>query len=1035
MRHMRSRDRSSLYPLLASVVVGFFLVGSPAAAEAPSPPPYYAIRDVTVMTGTGERLERATVLIADGLIEAVGRGLEIPADAWVIEGAGLELYPGLIDAMTNLGQQRAAAGAAARPPGGGAPGRPPGASRPPQVRGPQDRPQTTPWRNAADLVTTGDARVGSWREAGFTTAVTAPEDGFFGGQAALIALGDGEPRDMVIATPVAQRLNFELPTRTRAYPGSLMGRLSYIKQVFSDARHYGEVTSLYLESPKGRRRPAYDRTLAPIQTAVTEGLPFLIPGDVGRELDRVLEMAAEYRLEPIVYGGQGAYERIPRLRKSGAALLVSLDWPDEDRDRDPETDTELRTLYHRRLAPTTPKLLAEAGVPFAFYSSGLASPSKVFEGIRKAVAAGLSSDAALEALTSGAARIYGVDDWLGSIEVGKVANLVLATGEPWAEDVEIKAVFIDGRKYQKRAPSEPVEPPASDVGGTWELTLESPRGTRELEARLEMPEDGKVTGEITSERGTQTLEKGRMSANVLSFKTTRTGEGRTMEASYRLTVTADSLEGTLSAGPMSMEISGERTAAATPAAQGDAGDEPAVSLEELEAAMALYRGPVRGHDILAITNARVYTVSGATIENGTVVVADGKIAAVGSDVEVPSNAMIVDAGGGSLIPGIIDAHSHIAVEGGVNEGSLAVTAMVTVDDVINPDDVGIYRALAGGVTTVNLLHGSSNPIGGGNAVLKLRWGQDAAGLRFAGASPGIKFALGENPKRSRGNRPGVPARYPATRMGVMDVIRGAFQEARDYRQEWADYERAVAAKQQPMPPRRDFKLERLVEILTGDRLVHAHCYRADEILQLMRVAEEFGFKIRTLQHVLEGYKVADENDAHGAGASTFSDWWGYKAEAYDAIPHNAALMTERGVLVSINSDSGEEMRHLNQEAAKAMKWGGLGEIEALKLVTWNPAKQLGVEDRVGSIEVGKDADLVLYDGPPMSVFSVVQKTFVDGDLYFDREADVERQAAIDAIRQKLEPEDGEKAEAPARQARRREPRWSEPAYSCQEEGR
>ncbi len=877
--------------------------------------------------------------------------------------------------------------------------------------------------------------MGSWREAGFTTVVTAPGDGFFAGQAALIALGDGEPREMVIATPVAQRLNFEVTTRAREYPGSLMGRLAFVKQVFSDARHYGAATSLYLESPKGRRRPAYDRTLAPIHAAVSDGLPFLIPGDVGRELDRVLEMAAEYQLKPVVYGGQGAYERVPRLRQGGAALLVSLDWPEENKDRDPDADTELRTLYHRRMAPTTPKLLAEAGVPFAVYSSGLASPSKVFEGIRKAVDAGLPSDAALQALTSGAARIYGVNDRLGSIEAGKVANLVLATGEPWAEDVEIKAVFIDGRKYEKRAPSEQAEPPASDVSGAWKLTLESPRGARELEARLEMAEDGKVTGEMSGERGTQTLEEGRMIADVLSFETTRTMGGRTVEASYRLNVTGSTLEGTLSAGSMSMQVSGERTATATPAVQGDAGDEPAVSLEELEAAMALYRGAVREHDVLAITNARVYTVSGETIENGTVVVADGKIAAVGSDVEVPSNAVIVDAAGGSLIPGIIDAHSHIAIEGGVNEGSLAVTAMVTVEDVINPDDVGIYRALAGGVTAVNLLHGSANPIGGGNAVLKLRWGQDAAGLRLAGARPGIKFALGENPKRSRGSRPGVPPRYPATRMGVMDVISGAFQEARDYRQEWAEYELAVAAKQKPMPPRRDFKFERLAEILEGERWVHAHSYRADEILQLMRVAEEFGFKIRTLQHVLEGYKVADEIAAHGAGASTFSDWWGYKAEAYDAIPHNAALMTERGVFVSINSDSGEEMRHLNQEAAKAMKWGGLDEIQALKLVTWNPAEQLGVEDRVGSIEVGKDADLVLYDGPPMSVFSVVQKTFVDGDLYFDRDADAERQATIDAIRQKLEPEDGEKAEDPARRARRRDPRWSEPAYSCWEEGR
>ena len=273
-------------------------------------------------------------------------------------------------------------------------------------------------------------------------------------------------------------------------------------------------------------------------------------------------------------------------------------------------------------------------------------------------------------------------------------------------------------------------------------------------------------------------------------------------------------------------------------------------------------------------------------------------------------------------------------------------------------------------------------------------------------------------------------------MGVMDVIRGAFQEARDYRQEWAEkYGRAVKAKKKPLPPRRDFKLERLVEILEGERLVHAHSYRADEILQLMRVAEEFGFKIRTLQHVLEGYKVADEIAAHGAGASTFSDWWGYKVEAYDAIPHNAALMTRA------RRSRFDQLRQWRGDAPPEPGGRQGDEVGRARRNRGAPARHLEPGEAArhrgprGSIEVGKDADLVLYDGPPMSVFSVVQKTFVDGDLYFDREADIERQAAIDAIRQKLEPEDGEKAEAPARRARRREPRWSEPTYSCQEEGR
>ncbi|MCZ6507353.1 MAG: amidohydrolase family protein, partial [Acidobacteria bacterium] len=654
----------------------------------------------------------------------------------------------------------------------------------------------------------------------------------------------------------------------------------------------------------------------------------------------------------------------------------------------------------------------------------LSSPSKIFDKLRQAIDAGLDADDALSALTSDAAKIFGVDGRLGTIERGKIANLVLATAEPWAEDAEVRAVFVDGRKYEQRKSDEPTEAPNQDVSGTWALAVESPRGTRELTAELEMAEDGKVTGEVTSERGSNDVEEGRMSGDLLRFKVTRSMGGRSMEASYSLEVSADTVSGTVSAGPMTMDISGERTSKPEDEAEAKDGEDeaPAVSIDELREAMAIYQGPVDELGTFAIVNARIYTVSGETIDNGKVVVSSGKIRAVGADVHVPAGAMTIDAAGGSLIPGIIDAHSHIAGDGGLNEGTLAVSSMVGIEDVLDPDDIAIYRALAGGVTSANILHGSSNPIGGRNQVIKLRWGADAEGIKLKSAPPGIKFALGENPKRSNFRRPGMPQRYPQTRMGVMDVIRRAFAEAREYQREWSAY-RARSPRSRSTPPRRDLKLEPLVEILEGKRLVHSHCYRADEILQLLRLAEEFGFRIATLQHVLEGYKVADEIAAHGAGASTFSDWWGYKIEAYDAIPHNAALMTERGVLVSINSDSGEEMRHLNQEAAKTMKWGGLDEKEALRLVTLNPAIQLGIDDRVGSIEVGKDADLVLYDGHPLALASVVQKTFVDGDLYFDLAADRERQTMIDAIKKRLLPADDESDEAEPDEA---EPDEAEP---------
>ena len=393
--------------------------------------------------------------------------------------------------------------------------------------------------------------------------------------------------------------------------------------------------------------------------------------------------------------------------------------------------------------------------------------------------------------------------------------------------------------------------------------------------------------------------------------------------------------------------------------------------------------------VLLIQNATILTVSHGTIEHGSVLIKDGKIAEVGTNVKAPKDAQVVDAAGQFVIPGIIDCHSHIAVDGSVNEGSISVSSIVNIADVLNPDDIDIYRDLAGGVTVANVLHGSANSIGGQTVVIKLRWGQPASKLPFEGALPGIKFALGENPKRSNFSVPGSAQRYPTTRMGVEETIRTAFAEARDYKKTWDDYDKRVAAGEKNLiPPRRDLRLDPLVEVLEGKRYVHSHCYREDEILMLLRVAKEFGFKVRTFQHVLEGYKVADEIAAAGSGASTFSDWWAYKVEAYDAIPYNAALMTRRGVIVSINSDDAEEATHLNQEAAKTMKYGGLSHDEALKLVTLNPAIQLGIDKRVGTIDVGKDADLVIYNHDPLSAYAVVQKTLIDGRIYFDRQRDI-----------------------------------------------
>ena len=425
-----------------------------------------------------------------------------------------------------------------------------------------------------------------------------------------------------------------------------------------------------------------------------------------------------------------------------------------------------------------------------------------------------------------------------------------------------------------------------------------------------------------------------------------------------------------------------------------------------------------------IQNATILTGSHGTIQNGSILIRDGKIAAVGKNIKPRDpNARIIDATGKWVMPGIIDCHSHTAAEGNINEGTLSVTAMVRIRDVVDPYNINVYRQLAGGVTTVNILHGSANSIGGQNAVVKLKKGKPVDEWFIPDAPQGIKFALGENPKQSNFQVPGRPRRYPATRMGVEETIREAFVRAKDYQREWQEYEAKKGSDSNAIAPRRDLMLDALVEILQGKRLVHSHCYRDDEILMLLNLGDELGFHVQTLQHVLEGYKVANEIAAHKTGGSTFADSWGYKLEAYDAIPYNTALMSQRGVIVSVNSDSDERARRLYLDAAKGIKYGGMSEEEALRTITLNPAKQLGIDHRTGSIDVGKDADLAIFSQHPFSVYTVPEMTIIEGEVYFDRKADIEGREALKKEKQELIKRERDQRGGP----QRRDDRNPEPA--------
>ena len=408
-----------------------------------------------------------------------------------------------------------------------------------------------------------------------------------------------------------------------------------------------------------------------------------------------------------------------------------------------------------------------------------------------------------------------------------------------------------------------------------------------------------------------------------------------------------------------------------------------------------------------IKNGTVLTAIHGTLENTDILIRDGKIARIGKNLTAGSGARIIDATGKFVTPGIIDAHSHTMMDS-INEGTLSVTSMTRIRDVLNPTDIAIYRALAGGVTSANLLHGSANAIGGQNTTVKFKFGKPIEDFPIADAPPGIKFAMGENPKRSSSTfQPGQTPRYPRTRMGVLETVRDAFMRARDYKQAWDDYR----AKKTNIPPRRDIELEPLVEVLEGKRLVHAHGYRSDEHLNLMLLADEFGFRVATLQHGLEAYKIAPEIAKRGTGVSIFADSWSYKLEAYDSIPYNGYILWKNGVVVSINSDSDERMRRLNLDAAKMMKYGGVPEEESLKMITLNPAKQLGIGKRTGSIEQGKDGDIVIWNAHPFSVYSRVDMTLIEGDVYFDRAVDIQKRAEIAREREALEKLDVNKAPA------------------------
>jgi imidazolonepropionase-like amidohydrolase len=958
--------------LLALAGLSSFGQVKPAVGLHQNTPSVHAFTNARIVVSPGNVIEKGTLVIRDGTIAAVGAKVEAPADARVWDCTGLTIYPGFIDGYSDVGVPK-------KPSPAGGQDQDQAPPKPPEPRGPKHwNEYVLSSQNADDLFMPDAKAAEKLRGMGFTTALVVPQKGIFRGSSAVFDLGEGTPNDLLVRPHVAQHVTFE-SSRGDAYPNSLIGTIALIRQTFLDAQWFRSAMEAAAKNP-GEPRPEYVADLAALEDAVTAKQPVVFESTDEMSLLRAARIAKEFSLKILVRGSGYEFRRLDAVKQTGLPVILPVNFPEAPSVQSPEDalNAGLEELRSWDEAPGNPKILHDAGITFALTTATLKDPGNFLANVRKAIERGLPRDAALAALTTVPAKLYGVDHKTGTLGAGKLANFVVTDGDIFGEKTVIHETWVDGKRYQ-------VKPkPDGDPRGTWKATL---TGAPVNDLTI------LVKGEASSPQGSVKGPGKEIKATTTSFSNlllqfSFNGDSVGLDKVIRMsgTIQGNRIVGTgeLPDGKM-FTWSADRTDKFKPEPDTSKAKPPsASSFGTVYPPGAFGRAKTPDQPAhLIIKDATVWTCGPqGTLEHADVLVSAGKISKVGQHLTAPADAVVINGTGMNITPGLIDCHSHTGVAGSVNESGSAITAEVRIGDALDPDDIALYRELAGGLTVAHVLHGSANPIGGQCQPIKLRWGALPEDMKFEGAAPTIKFALGENVKQSNwGDK--YTTRYPQTREGVEQIIRDEFRAAVDYERTWKDYQ----AGKTKIPPRRDLRLEAISEVLHGKRIVHCHSYRQDEIEMLMRVAEEFGFHVGTFQHVLEGYKVADQMAAHGAGGSTFSDWWAYKFEVYDAIPYNGALMHDEGVVVSFNSDSDELARRLNTEAAKAVKYGGLSQEEALKFVTINPAKQLHVEKRVGSLEAGKDADFVVWNGNPLSTYSICEQTWIDGRKYFDRDED------------------------------------------------
>lgn len=933
---------------------------------------YYAFTGATIVKDANTTITNGTLIIKDGKIVAIGQGLKVPASAIEIKADGKYIYPSFVDIYSDYGTP------AQQPRQGGFNffGQAQLASNTKGAYGWNQaiRPEVETFKVfAAD-----PAKAKTLRDLGFGTVLTHVKDGIARGTGSVVTLADENENLAMLKERASAHYSFDKGSSTQSYPGSMMGSIALLRQTYLDAQWY-------------KNHPAKEGVNISLEAwSENQKLPQIFDANDKWNDLRADRIGDEAGVQYIIKGGGNEYQRIDDIKATKAAYILSLNYPQAMDVEDPADArfVSLSDLKHWELAPTNPAAFEKAGIPFCLTTADLRDQKTFLTNLRTAINYGLSEKTALTALTKTPAELLGISNQVGSLEAGKLANFLVTSGPIFSDKTTIYQNWIQGKKHNVK------DEVYNEMRGRYNVVVNTPSGP------VNYTLDFKTPSSAVALRGRDTVTSrfyydGR---NVrLNVAPERRGD-----ANIRLTGTVSGNEwrgyGEDSAGN---RITWTASFAAADSAKGkmDSARKRPMVLGKVTFPFLPYGwddNTAPKQETILVKNATVWTSEKEGIlQNTDVLLKNGKIAAVGKNLS-ENGARVIDGTGKHLTPGIIDEHSHIAAAS-INEGGQSVTSEVRIADNLNPDDINIYRQLSGGVTTSHILHGSANTIGGQTQLIKLRWGADDEGLKFRNWPGQIKFALGENVKRSPAQA-GQQNRYPDTRMGVEQVLEDAFTRAKQYEAEWKAYN---AGDKKGAAPRRDLELDALVEILNNKRFITCHSYVQSEINMAMHIADKMGYHYNTFTHILEGYKVADKMKLHGANASTFSDWWNYKMEVIDAIPYNAYLMQLAGLNVAINSDDAEMARRLNQEAAKSVKYGGMSEVDALKMVTINPAKMLHVEEKVGSIKVGKDADVVLWSDNPLSIYAKSLYTIVDGTVYFDREKDKQMEQQIAAERMRI----------------------------------